>query len=589
MNEKQFFNAIALFLILIGVGLFNTSFLIGCEGKSRIHSSNDKKNNGETNKSAALFDTFIYKGEDDFYKENPLPGPAYFYNPILPGWYSDPSICTNGEDYFLVTSTFTYFPGVPIFHSRDLVNWTQIGHVLDRSSQLVNMQGQHVSGGIFAPTIEYNPHNETYYMITTNVGAGNFFVKTQDPFGEWSDPILLPEVQGIDPSFFFDEDGKAYIVNNDAPEGRPEYDGHRVIKIQEFDVKTDKTIGPRIVLVNKGARPEDKPIWIEGPHIYKINGKYYLMAAEGGTSDWHSEVIFRGDSPMGEFIPWENNPILTQRHLDPTRRNPITCAGHADLIQAKEGDWWAVFLACRPINNLFENLGRETFMMPVKWSEDGFPYMTQGEDVVPMILKREGVKRGDDVTFGNFEKRDDFDKPTLGLEWMTLRGPATDLYSLTENPEYLTLRCADMAATEKKTPAFVCRRMQHHQFECTTRMLFNPSDEKEAAGLLLFKDENHQYFLSVSQSGSKRRIALVKISENGNTILGEQEIPDWGKDKPMDLKVVSSGTHYDSYYALTEGKWEALCQHIPAQYLSTANCGGFTGTTIGMYATGKSY
>jgi alpha-N-arabinofuranosidase len=146
-----------------------------------------------------------------------------------------------------------------------------------------------------------------------------------------------------------------------------------------------------------------------------------------------------------------------------------------------------------------------------------------------------------------------------------------------------------MAATEKKTPAFVCRRMQHHQFECTTRMLFNPSDEKEAAGLLLFKDENHQYFLSVSQSGSKRRIALVKISENGNTILGEQEIPDWGKDKPMDLKVVSSGTHYDFYYALTEGKWVALCQHIPAQYLSTANCGGFTGTTIGMYATGKSY
>ena len=143
-------------------------------------------------------------------------------------------------------------------------------------------------------------------------------------------------------------------------------------------------------MVDKGTRPEDKPIWIEGPHMYKINGKYYLMAAEGGTGDWHSEVIFQGDSPTGEFIPWENNPILTQRHLDRARRNPITCAGHADLVQAKEGDWWAVFLACRPIDHLFENLGRETFMMPVKWSEDGFPYMTQGKDVVPMILKREG-------------------------------------------------------------------------------------------------------------------------------------------------------------------------------------------------------
>ena len=165
------------------------------------------------------------------------------------------------------------------------------------------MEGQKVSGGIFAPAISYNPYNKTYYMVTTNVGAGNFFVKTQDPFGEWSEPIMLPEVGGIDPSFFFDEDGKAYIVNNDeAPDNKPEYSGHRTIRIQEFDVKTDKTIGPRKILVNKGAQPADKPIWIEGPHLYKINGKYFLMSAEGGTGNWHSEVIFRGDSPMGKFL-----------------------------------------------------------------------------------------------------------------------------------------------------------------------------------------------------------------------------------------------------------------------------------------------
>jgi alpha-N-arabinofuranosidase len=582
MNGKQFFSVII--LLLIGVGLFDASFpIVGCEGKSRIYSLNDEKNNSETKKSAALFDNFIYRGEDDFYNENPLPGPESFYNPILPGWYSDPSICTNGEDYFLVTSTFTYFPGVPIFHSKDLVNWKQIGHVLDRPSQLVNMQGQHVSGGIFAPDIKYNPYNKTYYMITTNVGAGNFFVKAQNPFGKWSDPILLPEVQGIDPSFFFDEDGKAYIVNNDAPEGKPEYDGHRVIKIQEFDVKTDKTIGPRIILVNKGSRPEDKPIWIEGPHMYKINGKYFLMAAEGGTGNWHSEVIFRGDAPMGKFIPWENNPILTQRHLDPARSNPITCAGHADLIRAKEGDWWAVFLACRPIDNLFENLGRETFMMPVKWSKDGFPYMTQGKDAVPMILKREGVKRGENVTFGNFEKRDDFDKPTLGPEWMTLRGPATDLYSLTNKPGYLALLCADIDATEKKTPAFICRRMQHHKFECTTRLLFNPSNEKEAAGILLFKDESHQYFLSVSESKGLLHIILEKVSKTGKETLAENKVTNL--NKAINLKVVSLGTYYNFYFGIDKDKWQLLCQNVPAQYLSTANCGGFTGTTIGMYAT----
>lgn len=538
-------------------------------------------------KSVALFDNFIYKGDDLFYKENPLPDDESFYSPILPGWYSDPSICTNGEgDYFLVTSTFTYFPGVPIFHSKDLVNWKQIGHVLSRPSQLVNMKGQHVSGGIFAPAIEYNPHNKTYYMITTNVGAGNFFVKTQNPFGEWSDPIKLPEVGGIDPSFFFDEDGRAYIVNNDdAPDNKPEYSGHRTIRVQEFDVKTDKTIGPRKILVNKGVHPAEKPIWIEGPHMYKINGKYFLMDAEGGTSNWHSEVIFRGDSPMGQFTPWDKNPILTQRHLNAGRPNPITCAGHADLVQTKEGDWWAVFLACRPINNQFENLGRETFLMPVRWSEDGFPYMTQGDEVVPMILKRPGVKRDKEVTFGNFEKNEDFDKSSLGMQWMTLRTPGTELYSLSDTPGYLTLKCADVSATDKDTPAFVCRRMQHHNFECTTRMLFEPSDNKEAAGLLLFKDEKHQYFLAVNKPGEKKQISLKQIGET-DQVLASATLPDNLND--IRLKVVSKGTHYDFYYSLKEGDdWTLLCKNIDAKYLSTATAGGFTGSTIGMYATRK--
>lgn len=535
-------------------------------------------------KSTALFDDFTYKGEDDFYTFNPLPDEGYFYNPILPGWYSDPSICTNGEgDYFLTTSTFTYYPGVPIFHSHDLVNWKQIGHVLDRPSQLVNMKGQGVSGGIFAPAISYNPKNKTYYMITTNVGAGNFFVKTQNPFGSWSEPIMLPEVGGIDPSFFFDEDGRAYIVNNDdAPDNKPEYDGHRTIRIQEFDTKTDKTIGARKVLVNKGACPQDNPIWIEGPHMYKINGKYFLMSAEGGTGGWHSEVIFRGDSPMGPFTPWKNNPILTQRHLA-ERPNPVTCAGHADLIQAKEGDWWAVFLACRPIDNRFENLGRETFLMPVKWSDDGFPYLTQGDDLIPLALKREGVRCDSTVTFGNFEEEETFDASTLGMRWMTLRAPATELYSLTKTPGYLTLKCADVSSMEKDTPAFVCRRMQHHKFECTTRMIFDPLDEQEAAGMLLFKDETHQYFMGINRNKTGKCISLWQVGETGNTTLAEQPIAE--DVKVTDLKVVSLGTVYDFYYSVGNGQWISFCKNVDAHYLSTAQAGGFTGSVIGLYAT----
>jgi len=538
-----------------------------------------------TDNSQACFDYFSYKGEDDFYSKNPLPGEDYFYNPILPGWYSDPSICSNGEDYFLVTSTFSYFPGVPIFHSKDLVNWKQIGHVLNRESQLVNLIGQHTSGGIFAPAISYNPHNQTYYMITTNVGAGNFFVKTKDPFGSWSEPIMLTEVQGIDPSFFFDDDGKAYIVNNDAPEGPAKYDGHRAIRVQEFDVNTDKTFGPRKVLVDGGIHPEEKPIWIEGPHIYKINGQYFLMAAEGGTSVNHSEVILRGNSPMGSFKAWSKNPILTQRHLDPKRNEPITCAGHADLIQSNEGDWWAVFLACRPINGQFENLGRETFLMPLRWSDDGFPFITQGDELIPMVSQRKGVKRDTIVTFGNFEKRDNFDSTKLGLEWMTLRTSANGLYSLTENTGYLSLKCADVNATEKKTPSFVCRRIQHHKFECATKLYFNPTDTTESAGLLLYKDERHQYYLSVGLSGSKKSIQLNMISDTGTEVLTKETVSK--TDGPVQLKVVSQGTFFDFYYCVKENQWNKLCSNIDANFLSTANSFGFTGTTIGMYATKK--
>lgn len=564
--------------------LFVSACAIGLSTAS-CNSAKENKEIPAIGKSVALFDHFSYIGQDDIYTSNPLPEENCFYNPVLPGWYSDPSVCANDQgDYFLVTSSFSYFPGVPLFHSRDLVNWKQVGHVLSRPSQLVNLAGQGISGGIFAPAIEYNPHNKTYYMVTTNVGAGNFFVKTQDPFGEWSDPIMLPSIQGIDPSFFFDEDGKAYIVNNDdAPNYKPEYSGHRTIRIQEFDVETDQTVGPRKILVDKGARPEEKPIWIEGPHLYKINGQYFLMSAEGGTGGWHSEVIFRGNSPMGSFTPWENNPILTQRALSADRPHPITCAGHADLIQTQEGDWWAFFLACRPINNKFENLGRETFAMPVKWHKEGFPYITQEKDVIPVIVKREGVKRDSTVTFGNFAVYDTFDENTLGMEWMTLRAPATDLYSLTETPGYLTLKCSPVSATEKGTPAFICRRMQHHKFECNTRLLFSPSDEKEKAGLLLFKDEAHQYFLFTGMEGTERYVSLQRIEKDGNKTLIKHNIKN--DATVIDFKVVSKGTVYDFYYAMGDNKWDLLSKNIDAGYLSTATAGGFTGTTIGMYAT----
>ena len=526
----------------------------------------------------AVFESFRYEGRDAVYQAHPLPTKDAVYNPILPGWYSDPSFCSNGEgDYFLVTSTFSYFPGVPIFHSRDLVNWKQVGHVLDRPSQLTGLGRQHTSGGIFAPDIKYNPKNRTYYMITTNVGTGSFLVKTQDPFGAWSDPILLPQVQGIDPSLFFDDDGKAYIVNNDdAPGGKPEYDGHRTIRIVEYDVENDCTIGERRIIVDKGVDPAAKPIWIEGPHLYKIDGKYFLMCAEGGTSDQHSEVVFRSDSPMGEYKPWSRNPILTQRHLAADRPDPVTCTGHADLLRTPEGEWWGVFLGCRPVKGGFENLGRETFLLPVRWSEDGFPYFLEGEETVPLIVRRPGAQVEENPTFGNFVVEDSFAGDKLDQAWMTLRGPADGLYALKGGA--LELTCSPMRATRFETPALILRRLQHHAFTASTRMRFVP-EGSEAAGLLLYKDERHQYFLKVCLMDGEPSICLERSGET----LSCKGLPK--TFSTVDLAIASDdGLTFRFGYAVDGREMRTLVAGVDASYLSTAVAGGFTGTTVGPYA-----
>ncbi|MEJ2004586.1 MAG: glycoside hydrolase family 43 protein [Cyclobacteriaceae bacterium] len=535
--------------------------------------------------SKALFDSFTYTGQDEFYIENELTSEDEFYNPILPGWYSDPSICTDGENYFLVTSSFSYFPGVPLFHSTDLVNWKQIGHVLTREEQLP-LEGQQISQGIFAPAISYNPHNQTYYMITTNITRGNFLVKTKDPFGEWSDPVWLPDVKGIDPSLFFDDDGSAYIVNNEEPVGGSTYEGHRAIWVHQFDPSTDSTFGEKKMIINGGVNLDEKPIWIEGPHIYKINGQYMLMCAEGGTSVNHREVIFTSDSPMGEYTPWEGNPILTQRHLDPDREKPITCAGHADLVQSAEGDWWGIFLACRPIENKFENLGRETFLMPLRWSEDSIPYLTKDDELIPRIVKREGVTRSSEVTYGNFTRSYDFDTTQLPPEWLTLRTPGTDLYSLTDYPGYLELNCADVSATERKTPALLSRRLQHHEFELSTELIFEPSGD-EAAGLLMVKDETHQYFFGVRMNGENKEAVVVKVTEDGSEVLGNQQLE--GSGDMIDLRITSDGKVFNFAFAQNGGEWNSVADGVDAYYLSTASSWGFTGTMVGMYATSKPF
>lgn len=314
------------------------------------------------------FDWFEYSGHDAAF-ETPLPA-GHYRNPILAGFHADPSIVSANGRFYLVNSSFTYFPGIPVFESVDLVHWKQIGNVIDRPGQL-DFDGLSVSRGIFAPAIAY--HDGMFYVVTTAVDSGgNFIATARDPAGPWSDPHWLPGVGGIDPSLFFDEDGTVYLLNNDEPPGPQRYEGHRAIWMQQIDLATFQPVGPRKVLIDGGVEPAKNPIWIEGPHLYKRDGWYYLSDAEGGTGPQHSQVVLRSRDVWGPYVPYADNPILTQRDLPDDRPLPITNAGHADLVEGPDGSWWAVFLASRNYDTRHYNTGRETYLLPVEW-RNGWP------------------------------------------------------------------------------------------------------------------------------------------------------------------------------------------------------------------------
>ncbi|MFN3490145.1 MAG: glycoside hydrolase family 43 protein, partial [Emticicia sp.] len=307
-------------------------------------------------------------------------------NPILTGFYPDPSIVKVGADYYSVHSTFSYFPGLPIMHSRDLKNWKQVGNVIDRPSQM-DFMGERMSRGLFAPAITY--YKGIYYVTCTDIDHdGNFVVTATNPAGPWSDPVKMPQVRGIDPSIYFDEaTDKAYVVyNSDAPDNKPLYSGHRTVQIYEFDYKNLKTVGEKKQLINGGVDITKKPVWIEGPHILKRNDWYILYCAEGGTSVNHSQVALRSKDIWGPYVPYEGNPVLTQRGLPANRPNPITSAGHAQFIEGPDGNWYSIFLAVRPYEGDYYNTGREMFIAPLTWVND-WPMIEHGEKVIEYQYK----------------------------------------------------------------------------------------------------------------------------------------------------------------------------------------------------------
>lgn len=531
----------------------------------------------------AKFSYFSYEGDDEYYRNNPLTAPGDYFNPVIGGWASDPSICRTGDDYWLVTSTFGYFPGVPLYHSRDLVSWQHVGNVLDRPSQLPDLPGLSIDkGGVYAPALSHNPADGKYYMITTCVMHGksdetvNFYVTAEDPRGAWSEPVVLDSVTGIDPSFFFDDNGKAYIVYKSDEKSPVKWSNHRALSIIEFDPATGRTVGAPVKFKEEGVGPEEKLERNEGPHIYKIDGKYYLIAAEGGTGWSHSEVCYKADSVFGPYRRWSRNPMLTQRLLKPHRKLPVTCAGHADLVQTPAGDWYAVFLGCRPWNDGEDHLGRETYLMPVRWSADGFPYITQNLDTVPLRANIPSLAAPQQSQqAGNFAWRDDFTTTSMRPEWLSLWGDPKPYYTTGKG---LELQYAPMDSRSGSVPAYLGRRMQHHRFTAETEVTLAPRAD-ESAGMLMVKNEQRQIYLAVSEG----KVSLLLLGKKGRSeTLAEADIDTRGKT--IGLRVVSEGDRYRFYYRPSGGTWTQLGEGTPAEYIASQR-GGFTGSTIGLFAT----
>lgn len=483
----------------------------------------------------------------------PLPNETVMYtNPVLPGFYSDPSVCRVGDDYYLITSTFEYFPGVPIFHSKDLVNWEQIGHCIHRKEQLPE------GLNIFAATIRY--HEGTFYMITTTYGnpSGNFYVTAQNPAGPWSDPVFI-EVEGIDPDLFWDDDGKSYVISNE-------------FKLYEIDLENGKLLTPgKQVWYGTGGR------YAEGPHIYKKDGFYYLMDSEGGTEEAHSVCISRSNNIWGPYVNNPANPILAHANAA-GQTSPIQGVGHADMVQAHDGSWWMVFHGYRSISYPVHHLlGRETCLAPVSWPKNAWPVVNGNGTVFERMTCPT-------LPLHPFPKKDaktDFNEEKLGLEWNYIQHPEAANYSLTARPGFLRLKGSGRKIGEGGSPTSIGRRVQDFNFTATTRLEFNPQEENEEAGLILLNNSNHFDLMVLKENG--QRYLQVKLQFGSVTYESEKVVLQPGA---VNLRVKGDKMSYYFQYSQNGEDYREI-EKADSRYLSTETVGGFTGVYVGLYATGN--
>jgi len=468
-----------------------------------------------------------------------------FRNPVLPGSYPDPSICRVAEDFYLVTSSFAYYPGIPLFHSRDLVGWRQLTHVLNRPGQLP-LAGLDVSDGIWAPTIRH--HDGTFYVVSTLArnrrGSVTFVVTADDPAGPWSDPIPL-EADGIDPSLFFDDDGRCWFTAcRDAVS-----DGPGEVWLRELDLDRRKLVGPTHVLWHGAVRGA----WVEAPHLYKRDGRYHLIAAEGGTESNHSVTAAHADAVTGPYVTDPRSPLLTHRHRG--SGEPIHNVGHADLVDTPDGETWAVTLGVRPVDGT-HTLGREVFLVPVTWGAHG-PVFAPESGGVRLSERLPSIATGQPA-----------DEPAPGLEWNSLRGPV----DFRPSPDGFDIALAPEPLSSTGVPAFIGRRQLHLRCHARARISFAAGHPAEEAGLAVFQNQDHHatlaltkdhVVLTVREAGTSTRLAAAPVTSN---------------EVVLAIEADEAGYTFRIEDGISLGT-------IERSFFSTERAGGFVGVYLGLYAT----
>ena len=489
----------------------------------------------------------------------------HYQNPVIRGFHPDPSICRVGKDYYLVTSSFEYFPALPIFHSTDLVNWEQVGNALTEDRQL-DLSHSRESGGIWAPTIRYSDgmFYITVAMETSQVNQvnqfHNFIIHAKDIRGPWSDPVFV-QAGGIDPSMLF-ENGKMYYCTNDS-----RGETRETVKAGVVDPMTGEILEPfRAVWHGEGGG------WTEAPHLYHIGDWYYVFCAEGGTLFGHHEVCGRSRNIYGPYENCPHNPILTNRN-DTKKRTSST--GHGDLVCDPDGNWWMVHLGRRPgITSDLTQLGRETFLTPVAW-KDGWPVIADSrahiEEDGPLTVQQRPWPA----------RKDDFSDPAWPLWWQFDRNP--DLSHFSRGNGRLTIRPFGHKPEEMRTEGLICTSQPDFDFRLETDLNFDPAREGEEAGVMAFLTHDFYAFFGLQRQDGKLRLFLERKMDDLDLF------PLCEETDQTKVRLVMEGAKDFYRFGLQNAdgsvQWKT---QMSSRFLSDTVVGRcFTGTMVGLYAESR--